>query len=99
MLNILEISTVQPINSLKTFPSTELSRQLDIALEPNDTRYLACLCGQFDAHLRQVEKYMSITISTRGNLFKLEGAPEKIQETKNLLISIGQERGCFFLSL
>ncbi len=91
MLNILEISTVQPIKSLKTFPSTELSRQLDVSLEPNDTRHLACLCGQFDAHLRQIEKYMNITISTRGNLFNLEGTPEKIQETKNLLIKLYED--------
>ena len=91
MLNILEISTVQPIKSLKTFPSTELSRQLSVSLEPNDTRHLACLCGQFDAHLRQIEKYMNITISTRGNLFNLEGTPEKIQETKNLLIKLYED--------
>ena len=76
---------------MKTFPSTELSRQLDVSLEPNDTRHLACLCGQFDAHLRQIEKYMNITIATRGNLFNLEGTPEKIQETKNLLIKLYED--------
>ena len=91
MLNILEISAVQPIKSLKTFPSTELSRQLNVYLDPNDTRHLACLCGQFDAHLRQIEEYMHITISARGNLFNLEGTPEKIKETKNLLIKLYED--------
>ena len=91
MLNILEISTVQPIKSLKTFPSTELSSQLNISLEPNDTRHLACLCGEFDSHLRQIEKYMNITIATRGNLFNLEGTSEKIQKAQNLLINLYED--------
>ena len=34
---------------------------------------------------------MNITISTRGNLFNLEGTPEKIQETKNLLIKLYED--------
>ncbi len=91
MLDVLEISTVQPIKSLKTFPSTDLSSQLNISLEPNDTRHLACLCGQFDTHLRQIEKYMNITIASRGNLFKLEGTSEKIQEGQNLLIRLYED--------
>ncbi len=34
---------------------------------------------------------MNITISTRGNLFNLEGTPEKIQETENLLIKLYED--------
>ena len=92
MLNFREISTVQPIKSLNTFPSTELSSQLNISLEPNDSRHLACLCGEFDSHLRQIEKYMNITIANRGNLFNLEGTSEKIQEAQHLLIKLRHEQ-------
>ncbi len=76
---------------MNTFPSTELSNQLDIFLEPNDTKHLACLCGQFDSHLRQIEKYLGISIMTRGNQFHLEGTLEKIQAGQNLLIGLYED--------
>lgn len=45
-----------------------------VSLEPNDARRLANLCGQYNQHLRQIEKRLDIDIRNRGNLFILSGA-------------------------
>ena len=44
-----------------------------LTLEPNDTRRLAKLCGQFDEHLRQIEKRLGVKIKNRGNRFQFDG--------------------------
>ncbi len=76
---------------MNTFPSTKSSNQLSICLEPNDARHLASLCGQFDCHLRQIESYLEVAISARGNKFHLEGLPEKIQSGQHLLIQLYED--------
>ncbi|HBQ39805.1 MAG TPA: PhoH family protein, partial [Halieaceae bacterium] len=52
---------------------TPESTQSSLTLEPNDTRHLAMLCGQFDGHLRQIESRLGIGIAARGNQFLLSG--------------------------
>ncbi len=44
-----------------------------LVLEPQDNKRLANLCGQFDEHLRQVERSLGIEIRNRGNNFWLHG--------------------------
>jgi phosphate starvation-inducible PhoH-like protein len=46
---------------------------LQVTLEPNDSLQLANLCGPFDAHLKQIERRLGITIKNRGNDFHLIG--------------------------
>jgi phosphate starvation-inducible PhoH-like protein len=46
---------------------------IDLLLEPHTNERLANLCGQFDEHLRLIERRLGIAISNRGNAFKLEG--------------------------
>ncbi len=48
----------------------------DLLLEPADNRRLANLCGQFDEHLRQIERRLGIEINNRGNRFRILGHPE-----------------------
>lgn len=48
----------------------------DIVLEPADNNRLANLCGQFDEHLRQIERRLGIDIANRGNRFRITGQPE-----------------------
>lgn len=48
-----------------------------LTLEPNDSRRLARLCGQFDEHLHQIESRLDIEIKTRGNNFELTGVSEE----------------------
>jgi phosphate starvation-inducible PhoH-like protein len=50
-----------------------------LTLEPADNQRLASLCGQFDEHLRQLERRLKVEISNRGNQFVIHGsdsAPE-----------------------
>jgi len=56
-----------------------------VTLEPNDTRRLASLCGQFDQHLRQIEKRLNIEIRNRGNDFQIYGEPKTIRAAGELL--------------
>lgn len=60
-------------------------------LEPADTARLMNLCGQFDQHLRQVEKRLGVEISNRGNLFQVAGDPASAQLSINLLQGLYRE--------
>jgi phosphate starvation-inducible PhoH-like protein len=42
-------------------------------LEPTDNERLANLCGQFDGHLRQIERRLGVEINNRGNTFNVIG--------------------------
>ncbi|MAT50763.1 MAG: PhoH family protein [Porticoccaceae bacterium] len=66
---------------------------LTITLEPNDARRLACLCGQFDQHLRQIEQRLDIEIRNRGNVFALLGDEDRTQAAGNLLLNLYSETG------
>ncbi|MDP4597902.1 MAG: PhoH family protein [Pseudomonadales bacterium] len=62
-----------------------------VKLEPNDSHQLANLCGPFDAHLRQIEKRLGITINNRGNNFQLLGESRIVRSAGELLIQLYQE--------
>jgi len=51
----------------------------EFLLEPANNRVLANLCGQFDEHLRQIEKRLGIRISNRGNHFRVVGTQQASQ--------------------
>jgi phosphate starvation-inducible PhoH-like protein len=53
--------------------AVEISR--DVVLEPADNGRLANLCGQFDEHLRQIERRLNVEIASRGNRFRITGRP------------------------
>ncbi len=61
---------------------------LDITLEPVDNRRLANLCGQFDEHLRQLERRLGVEISNRGNHFRVIGDEGPVTATGELLKSL-----------
>ena len=44
-----------------------------LLLEPADPQRLACLCGPFDEHLRQIEQHFGIHVRNRGQAFELIG--------------------------
>ncbi len=66
--------------------NVEISR--DIVLEPADNRRLANLCGQFDEHLRQIERRLNVDISSRGNRFRVTGPPQAARAGSNVLKSL-----------
>jgi phosphate starvation-inducible protein PhoH and related proteins len=45
----------------------------EFILEPADNSRLANLCGQFDEHLRQIERRLNVEIASRGNHFRVTG--------------------------
>ncbi len=46
---------------------------IDFTLDPPDNERLASLCGQFDEHLRQVERRLGVEIKNRGHRFRVIG--------------------------
>ncbi len=57
----------------------------NLVLEPADNRRLANLCGQFDAHLRQIESRLGVEINNRGNQFQVIGDERASQLAGNVL--------------
>ncbi|MBL4869064.1 MAG: PhoH family protein [Pseudomonadales bacterium] len=62
----------------------------NLTLEPYDTHRLTNLCGQFDEHLRQIEKRLHVQINNRGNLFQLVGETQSVNVTVQLLDTLYQ---------
>ncbi len=63
---------------------------LDLKLNPDDSRRLSNLCGQFNEHIRQIEKMLSLTIRQRGNWFQLSGSQSAVNHGSRLLNSLYQ---------
>jgi len=57
----------------------------DLVLEPADNERLANLCGQFDEHLRQLERRLGVEINNRGNQFRLIGQEAAVLVTERLI--------------
>jgi phosphate starvation-inducible PhoH-like protein len=74
--------------------AVQISR--DIILEPADNSRLANLCGQFDEHLRQIERRLNVEIASRGNRFRITGNAGAAQIGRNVIRSLfkltGSER-------
>jgi phosphate starvation-inducible PhoH-like protein len=66
--------------------ATQISQ--DLVLEPADNSRLANLCGQFDEHLRQIERRLDVEIASRGNRFRVTGKPGAARIGKDVLQSL-----------
>ncbi len=69
----------------------ESAQQLSVTLEPNDARHLAILCGQLDAHLRQIEERLGVVIRNRSNHFTVTGNSGAAAATVALLENLYEE--------
>jgi len=58
---------------------------LELTLEPIDNQRLANLCGQFNAHLQQIERRLNVEIANRGNQFKITGLVQATKATQSIL--------------
>lgn len=72
-------------------PSHRQLIQETLTLEPDDARHLAMLSGHLDSHLHQIEERLGITISARGNQFRLKGPMEDVATAKQLLLHLYAE--------
>ena len=63
----------------------------DLVLEPADNRRLANLCGQFDEHLRQIERRLGVEINNRGNSFRVIGDKRSTDAACELLKELYRE--------
>ncbi len=59
-----------------------------VELLPDDSLRLASLCGPHDAHLRQIESRLDVTIRNRGNAFALAGPEARIEAGARVLQSL-----------
>jgi phosphate starvation-inducible PhoH-like protein len=66
--------------------AVQISR--DVVLEPADNSRLANLCGQFDEHLRQIERRLNVEIASRGNRFRITGRPGAAEVGGNVLAKL-----------
>ena len=57
----------------------------NILLSPQDNDRLANLCGLLDENLRQIESYMNVEISNRGNAFRIKGDENNVPLTSDLI--------------
>ena len=62
----------------------------DVLLEPEDNERLASLCGQFDEHLRQIERRLGVELNNRGHQFRIIGEPHAVTLAAALLAALYQ---------
>ena len=67
------------------------AHSLDITLDPADNQRLANLCGQFDEHLRLIERRMGVEINNRGNTFRIIGKNTSVDKTEMILRELYNE--------
>jgi len=63
----------------------------ELILEPEDNQRLAGLCGQFDEHLREVERRLGVEVSNRGNVFRLIGPGGSVEAARRALLRLYDE--------
>ncbi|MGB1682685.1 MAG: PhoH family protein [Arenicellales bacterium] len=62
-------------------------------LDPEDNQRLADLCGEHNAHLKQVEEGFGVRISHRGHLFCVDGRDRDVRHAQDVLTSLYEDTG------
>jgi phosphate starvation-inducible PhoH-like protein len=57
----------------------------ELVLEPEDNQRLASLSGQFDEHLREVERRLGVELNHRGNVFRIIGPAAAVDTAQRAL--------------
>ncbi|WP_414635096.1 PhoH family protein [Beggiatoa leptomitoformis] len=69
----------------KQIPNPDTLMTNDFILEPFDNQKLANLCGQFDEHLRQLERRFNVKINNRGHQFRVVGMDDAVKNVTEVL--------------
>ena len=70
----------------------------ELTLEPLQNDRLANLCGQFDEHLRLIERRLGVEISNRGNVFNVTGNPLERNTAMDVIRDLYATAGNKFLA-
>ncbi len=62
-------------------------------LDPEDNQRLADLCGEHNAHLKQVEEGFGVRISHRGHLFCVDGSDQDVRHAQDVLCALYEDSG------
>ena len=62
-------------------------------LDPEDNQRLADLCGEHNAHLKQVEEGLGVRISHRGHLFCVDGYDQDVRHAQDVLCALYEDSG------
>ena len=63
----------------------------DLILEPADNQRLANLCGQYDEHLKQIERRLGVEVNNRGNSFRVIGESRSVLAAHEVLQNLYEE--------
>jgi phosphate starvation-inducible PhoH-like protein len=66
-------------------PTRRRAPSEEVAFKPVDNARLAALCGPLDAHLRQIETALDVSIARRGERFSIAGPREKASQAAQAL--------------
>ena len=66
---------------------------LDFQLEPHDNDRLVMLCGEYDDHIKQIERRLGVDISNRGTAFKIQGTERMAEMSEQIIKSLYQQTG------
>lgn len=62
------------------------NKSVEFALSPVDNQRLANLCGALDENLRQIGNALDVTISRRGESFRVDGQPDQTAKAQEVLL-------------
>ena len=63
----------------------------NLNFDTNDARRLANLCGQFGAHLKQIEKRLHVDIRNRGGDFSIHGAKQAVESAADIIRNLYED--------
>lgn len=66
---------------------------LDFQLEPHDNDRLLMLCGEYDDHIKQIERRLGVEIANRGTSFRVLGTERMATMSKQIIESLYQQTG------
>jgi len=66
------------------------SKAVRFSLSPDNNERLQNLCGNFDEHLRQIERRLGVQISNRGHQFEVAGEKQASLATREILKQLYQ---------
>jgi phosphate starvation-inducible PhoH-like protein len=69
------------------------TQPITFLLDPEDNQRLADLCGEHNAHLKQVEEGFGVRISHRGHLFCVDGQDHDIRKAQDVLRALYEDSG------